>query len=127
MAPRSTRAKTGPKTIDAYLAALRADKRAALQKLRRIIRAAAPKAEECLSYGLPAFRQNGPLVAFGASASHCSFCPMNGTSVAAHKAELKGYETSKGMIRFQPEKPLPAAFVRKIVKERIAENEARRK
>jgi uncharacterized protein YdhG (YjbR/CyaY superfamily) len=123
------KAKTKPtsrtETVDHYLAALSADKRAALEKLRKIIRAAAPEAEECLSYGLPAFRQGGPLVAFSASAGHCSFFPTNGTSVAAHKAELKGFETSKGTIRFQPDKPLPTALVRKLVKARIAENEAR--
>lgn len=118
---------TDPKTIDDYLATLCADKRAALQKLRKTIRAAAPGAEECFSYGLPAFRQDGhPLVAFGASARHCSFFPMNGHTVEAHRKELEGYDTSKGTIRFLPEKPLPAALVRKIVKERIAENEAKR-
>ena len=128
MAARKTRTKPASRTnpIDDYLAVLDADKRAALGKLRRTIRAAAPKAEECLSYGLPAFRQNGPLVAFSASANHCSFFPMNGHTVEAHRKELKGYETSKGTIRFDPRKPLPAALVRKLVKERVAENEARR-
>jgi uncharacterized protein YdhG (YjbR/CyaY superfamily) len=124
---RDPKAKAGANPIDAYLATLAVNKRAALGKLRKQIRAAAPKAEECVSYGLPAFRQHGrPLVAFSASAEHCSFFPMNGSTVAAHKAELKGFGTSKGAIRFTPEKPLPAALVRKIVKERIAENEARR-
>ncbi|MCI0538878.1 MAG: hypothetical protein L0Z50_27035, partial [Verrucomicrobiales bacterium] len=61
-----------PKTIDEYLAALNADQRAALKKLRKTIRAAAPKAEECISYQLPAFRLNGMLVAFGATANHCA-------------------------------------------------------
>jgi len=122
-----TKTKTKPtpktKTIDGYLAALSADRRAALEELRKIIRAAAPKAEECFSYGLPAFCQDGrPLVAFSASAGHCSLFPMNGHTVAAHKAELKGYETSKGTIRFQPADPLPAALVRKLVKARITEN-----
>ncbi len=109
--------------IDAYLKDVKPDQRAALQKLRKMIRAAAPKAEEYIGYGLAAFRLDGkPLVAFGASAKHCAFYPMNGTSVNAHKGELEGRETSKGTIRFQPEDPLPAALVRKIVKERIAEN-----
>jgi uncharacterized protein YdhG (YjbR/CyaY superfamily) len=62
------------------------------------------------------------LVGFGATANHCAFFPFNGSTVAAHKAELKGYETTKGTIHFQPEKPLPAALVRKLVKERLAEN-----
>ncbi len=109
--------------IDNYLAAVKPDQRAALTKLRKTIRAAAPKAEEYIGYGLAAFRLDGkPLVAFGARAGHCAFFPMNGTSVNAHKGELEGRETSKGTIRFQPEDPLPAALVRKIVKERIAEN-----
>lgn len=113
-----------PKTIDEYLAAVAPGKRAALQKLRKIIKAAAPKAEECISYGLAAFRLNGrPLVAFGATANHCAFFPMDGTTVAAFKKELKDYETSKGTIRFQPRRPLPAALVRKIVRARIAAND----
>jgi uncharacterized protein YdhG (YjbR/CyaY superfamily) len=114
--------KSKPKTIDDYLDSLSDDKRAALEKLRKTIRAAAPKAEECISYQIPAFRQNGMLVGFGASANHCSFFPFNSTTVAAHKSELKSYETSKGAIRFVPEKLLPAALVRKLVKARLAEN-----
>ena len=111
-----------PKTIDEYLAALSEDKRAALEKLRKTIRAAAPKAEECISYQLAAFRQNGMLVAFGATANHCAFYLMSSSTVEAHKDELEGYDTSKGTIRFQADKPLPAALVRKFVKARIAEN-----
>ena len=112
-----------PKTIDEYLAALSEDKRAALEGLRRTIKAMAPKAEECLSYQLPAFRLHGKtLVAFGATASHCAFYPMSATTVTAHQDELKDYDTSKGTIRFQPDNPLPAALVRKLVKARIAEN-----
>ena len=79
-----------PKTIDEYLAALSDDKRDALEKLRKTIKAAAPKAEECISYSLPAFRQNGMLVAFGATANHCAFYPMSSSTVDANKDELKG-------------------------------------
>ena len=116
--------RTGkPKTIDEYLAALSDDKRAALERLRKTIRATAPKAEECISYRLPAFRLDGKmLVAFGAAAHHCAFYPMSSSTVAAHKDELKDYDTSKGTIRFQADNPLPAALVRKLVKARIAEN-----
>ena len=114
-----------PKTIDEYLAALSDDQRAALEKLRKTIKAAAPKAEECISYGLAAFRHNGMLVAFGATANHCAFYLMSSTTVEAHKEELKNYDTSKGTIRFQVDKPLPVALVRKLVKARIAENEER--
>jgi uncharacterized protein YdhG (YjbR/CyaY superfamily) len=117
----STKAK--PRTIDEYLASVSDDKRAALEKLRKMIRLAAPKAEECISYGLAAFRLNGrPLVAFGATANHCAFYLMSGSTVAAHKDDLKDYGTSKGTIRFHADKPLRAALVRKLVKARITEN-----
>ena len=115
--------KTKPRTIDEYLAAVSGDQRAALEKLRKTIRAAAPKAEECISYQLAAFRLNGrPLVAFGATANHCAFYLMSSSTVAAHEDELKGYDTSKGTIRFQADDPLPTALVRKLVKARIGEN-----
>ena len=116
------------KTIDEYLAAVSEDQRAALEKLRRTIRAAAPKAEECISYQLAAFRLDGrPLVAFGATANHCAFYLMSSTTAAVHKGELKNYDTSKGTIRFQADKPLPVALVRKLVKTRIAENVGQRR
>ena len=108
------------------LAALPDDQRAALQRLRKAIRTAAPQAEECISYRLPAFRLEGRLlVAFGATAKHCGFYPISGTAVDAHREELQGYATSKGCIRFQPDRPLSAALVRKLVKYRIAENAER--
>ena len=120
-------AVTKTKTFDAYLAALGKDQRAALEKLRKVIRSAAPRAEEYIGYGLAAFRQDGvPLVALGATPKHCAFYLMSGSTVAAHEDDLEGYDTSKGTIRFPPDKPLPAALVRKLVKARMAENEALR-
>jgi uncharacterized protein YdhG (YjbR/CyaY superfamily) len=116
-----------PKTIDEYLAALSDEKRTALEKLRRTIRTAAPQAEECISYGLAAFRQNGMLVGFGATASHCAFYLMSSSTLEAYQDELKDYDTSKGTIRFPADKPLPVALVRKLVKARIAENGERRR
>ena len=105
---------------DRYLAALADDKRAALEKLRRQIKAAAPKAEECMSYGIPGFRLNGKwLVSYGAAKKHCAFYP--GSIVQRFKKELKNYDTSKGTIRFPADEPLPGTLVRKIVKARIAE------
>ena len=87
-----------PKTIDEYLAVVSDDQRAALEKLRKTIRAAAPGAEECISYQIPAFRLNGRLlVAFGAAANHCAFYP-GAFPMAAHRDELKGYDTSKGFV-----------------------------
>jgi uncharacterized protein YdhG (YjbR/CyaY superfamily) len=112
---------TKPKSIDDYLARVRLEQRAALERLRKTIRAAARDAEESFSYGLPAFRLNGkPLVAFSASSKHCSFFPMDSTTVAAHKELLKGFDTSKGTVRFTSDQPLPAAVVRKMVQARIA-------
>ena len=122
------RGKSKPRTVDEYLEGVSDDKRDALERLRATIRAAAPKAEEYIAYQLPAFRLDGkPLVAFGATATHCAFYPMTGTTVDAFKKELKGYETGKGTIRFQAAKPLPATLVRKLVKARIAENAARQR
>ena len=112
-----------PKTIDEYLAGLPPEKRAALEKLRKAILTAAPGAEECFSYGMPAFRLEGRvLVAFAARANHCALYPMSGLTVEEHKAELAGYDTSRGTIRFQPEHPMPDRLVRELVKSRIAEN-----
>ena len=114
-----------PQTIDEYLAPLDKDKRDALEKLRRAIQAAAPRAEECISYRIPAFRLDGRmLVAFGAAAKHCAFYP-GALPVKALKDELEAYDTSKGTIRFPVDKPLPATLVRKLVKARIAEYTAR--
>jgi uncharacterized protein YdhG (YjbR/CyaY superfamily) len=99
---------------------LSADKRAALERLRKTIKAAAPNAEECISYQLPAFRLSGKfLVAYGAAANHCAFYP--GSVITRLKKDLRNYDTSKGTIRFQAEKPLPAILVRKLVKLRMAE------
>lgn len=111
-----------PKTIDEYLAGVSEDKRAALQMLRRAIKAAAPRAEECISYQMPAFRLDGRiLVWFGAATNHCSFYP-GAFPIEVHKAELTHYAISKGTIRFHPAKPLPASLVRKLVRARIEEN-----
>jgi uncharacterized protein YdhG (YjbR/CyaY superfamily) len=112
-----------PQTIDEYLAAVSDDQRAALEVLRETIRAAAPGAEECISYQLPAFRLHGRLlVGFGATTKHCALYLMSSSTMKAHEDELRGYDTSKGTIRFQPDKPLPAALVRRLVEARIAEN-----
>ena len=113
---------TKPQSIDEYLTGLSPDNRAALQKVRRAVHAAAPGAEECISYGMPAFRRHGKLIAgFKAAAHHCSFHPMSGETVATLKADLAGYDTSRGTIRFSARAGLPATLVRKMVKTRIAE------
>lgn len=113
--------KTIPATPADYLAALSDEKRRALEKLRKDIKAAAPRAEACMSYGIPGFRLNGKLLAsYGAAAKHCAFYP--GSMLQAFKKELEDYDTrGKGTIRFPANKPLPSALVRKIVKARIAQ------
>jgi len=114
--------KAKPKTIDDYLAGVNGDRRGALEKLRKAIHAAAPKAEECISYGIPAFRLNGRLlVGFGAWANHCSFYPMSSTTLRKFQCDVEDFQTSKGTLRFSPDKPLPASFVKKLVQARIAE------
>jgi uncharacterized protein YdhG (YjbR/CyaY superfamily) len=108
--------------VDLYLEGARDEHRPALEKLRKTIRAALPSAEECLSYGLAAFRVEGKVVVgFGDAAKHCAFYPFSGNTVPAHAEELAAWETTKGSIHFQPEKPLPAALVRKLIKTRLAE------
>jgi len=116
----------GTKDIDEYLSTLSEESRVALQQLRKTIGSAAPTATEGISYGVPTFKHLGALVGFGAAKNHCSFYVMSTATMEAHADELESYDTSKGTIRFPPGKPLPAALVRKLVKARIAENEARK-
>ncbi|HEY6231321.1 MAG TPA: DUF1801 domain-containing protein [Pyrinomonadaceae bacterium] len=108
-----------PKTIDEYLTGFDSEQRATLEKLRQSIRAAAPKAEECISYGIPGFRLDGKmLVSFAGWAKHCAFYPGS-HALKNHQNELNAYETSKGTIKFKTGAPLPATLVRKLVKSRI--------
>lgn len=116
----------GTKDVDEYLAAVPDQARAVLQKLRKTIKAAAPEAAEGISWGMPMYKQAGILVGFAAFKDHCSFFP-GPVVIEAHKKELKGYSLSKGTIRFTNDKPLPATLVKKLVKARLAENEAKRK
>jgi uncharacterized protein YdhG (YjbR/CyaY superfamily) len=111
-----------PTTIDEYLEPLREDQRVALQRVRDIIRKAAPQAEECISYGIAAFRQSGMLVGFGATAKHCALYVFSGTSLDAFSKDLEAFETSKGTIRFTPDNPLPAALIKRMVQARLKEN-----
>jgi uncharacterized protein YdhG (YjbR/CyaY superfamily) len=111
------------KDIDSYLAELPNDQRAALQKLRKTIKAAAPEAAESISYGIPTFKYKGrPLIYFGAAKKHVAI--YGGINIDAHKEELQHYDTSKGTIRFPPDKPLPASLVKKLVKSQMKEIEA---
>jgi uncharacterized protein YdhG (YjbR/CyaY superfamily) len=117
---RST--KRSPKTIDEYLASVNANHRDALQKIREVIHAVAPNAEECISYGIPAFRLNGrSLVFFGAWANHCALYPGSSATLKKFRNELRDFQTSKGTLRFSPDNPLPVALVKKLVKARVAQ------
>lgn len=108
-----------PATIDEYLRQVPPAMRAALEDLRAIIRDAAPEAEECISYKMPAFRQGGMLVGFAAHTHHCALYGWNGTAVAALADQLEGFKMSKGTIRFTPERPIPEAVVRYLVQEKL--------
>jgi len=114
-----------PATIDEYLEGVPQEMRNALDKLRAVIRNAAPQAVEAIAWGMPMCKLKGNLVGFAAFKEHCSFFPMSTTVMEAFENELASYDTSKGTIRFKPGKPLPASLVKKLVKERIKENEAR--
>lgn len=121
----ATPRRTSARTVDEYLATVPAKARATLQKLRRTIQAAAPKATEVISYQIPTFRHHGSLVAFAAFRDHCSLFVMSPPVMEALRDELRPYDTAKATIHFPAGKPLPAALVRKLVKARIGENEAR--
>jgi uncharacterized protein YdhG (YjbR/CyaY superfamily) len=118
--------KRAARDVDEYLARVPAAERASLETLRKSIKAAAPSATEVISYQIPTYRYLGALVAFAAFDNHCGFYVMSPSVMEAHRAELVSYDTSKATIRFRADSPLPAALVRKLVKARVAENEARR-
>ena len=115
--------KAAAKNIDVYLDEL-PDKnvRTMLENLRQTIKSVAPKAEEVISYAMPAFKYHGMLVYFAAFKNHCSLFPANSSLIAKMEKELKPYRTAKGTIQFTVDRPLPAALVKKIVKARMQEN-----
>jgi uncharacterized protein YdhG (YjbR/CyaY superfamily) len=115
--------KAPVKTVDDYLQSQPENVRLTLEKLRQAIRAAAPQAEEVISYGIPSFKYNGGLVGFGAASKHCAFYVMSPSVMKEFSDELEGYDTSPGAIRFPQDKALPGALVKKLVKARLKENE----
>jgi uncharacterized protein YdhG (YjbR/CyaY superfamily) len=112
------------RNVDEYLAGVPKEARATLEKLRKTIRAAAPMASEGISYQMPMYKHHGMVVGFAAFKNHCSIFPGSAV-MEAYKEELKPYDTSKGTIRFPADKPLPATLLKKLVRARIKENEAR--
>ena len=116
--------KTPAATVDDYLEAAPQEARAALVKLRKTIKSAAPRATEVIGYQIPMYKHHGHLVAFSASGDYCTFTVMSPAVLRQYAAELKDYKLGKASIRFAPSKPLPATLVTKLVKARVAENES---
>ena len=110
-------------SIDLYLAELDATKRATLQAVRERIRAEIPLAEECISYGMPAFRLDGKVLAgFGAFKNHLSYFPHSGKVLPVLADQLAGFDWSTGTLRFAVDQPLPAELVTELV--RVRRNQA---
>jgi uncharacterized protein YdhG (YjbR/CyaY superfamily) len=119
--------KTGtPISVDTYMDALPADVNAILQKIRSGIRSAAPKAEEVISYQMPAYKYHGMLVYFAAFTDHCSLFPGSKNVLEVFKDELKSFKTFGGTIQFTTANPLPVKLVKKIVQFRMKENEEKK-
>jgi len=115
-----------PKTVDEYLDRVPEPARSTLYELRAVIRSVAPvEATESISYGIPTFKYKGMLAAYAAFSDHCSLFPGAGPTIE-FKDELKNFQTSKGTIRFAPNKPLPAALIKKLLKSRVAENKRKK-
>jgi uncharacterized protein YdhG (YjbR/CyaY superfamily) len=118
--------KTVPaRDVDNYLASIPEKERATLEQLRKVIKAAAPEAEEVISYQIPTYKYHGPLVFFVARKNYFSFIVVSKSILEQFKSELKPYNTSGTTIHFSAENPLPATLVKKIVKARMKENELR--
>jgi uncharacterized protein YdhG (YjbR/CyaY superfamily) len=127
MAVKKVSAESGKAEVEAYLARVPEPARATLEKMRAMIRAAAPQeATEAISYKMPSFQYKGALVGYAAFKNHCSFFPMSASLIDTLEEEVKGYRTSKGTLQFPLDTPLPAALVKKMVKARVAENERKK-
>lgn len=124
---KATKKGTSAETVDDYIAPLPQAVRTTLEALRNVIKAAAPKADEVISYRIPTYKYHGPLVHFAAFKDHCSFIVVSEPTLRSFSNELKSYRTSGTTIHFTAEKPLPAELVTRIVKARIKENELRAK
>ena len=116
-----------PKNVDEYLSRVPEPARSTLKKIRATIRLAIPReATEGISYDIPMIKYKGALVGYGAFSDHCSFFPMNSSVIVEFKDELKGFQTSKGTIRFPVDKPLAATLVKMIVRVRVVQNEKKK-
>ena len=114
-------------TVDEYVASIPEPGRSTLRALRRVVHAAAPDAEEIVSYGVCGYRQHGMLVYIGAAKKHVALYAVGANLRAQYAGELKPYLSGDSTIRFPLNQPLPEALVTKLVKARVAENEAKAK
>jgi len=112
-------------SVEEYLELFPNPQRIALEKLRKAIKASAPKAEEVISYGMPGYKQNGALVYFGGFKTHCSFFPGSYSVIKQFAEELQVYKTSKGTIQLPFDKAIPSTLIKKMVQARVKENEIR--
>jgi uncharacterized protein YdhG (YjbR/CyaY superfamily) len=111
-----------PQDIDSYLATVDEPRRATLEELRRSILAAIPEAEQCISYGMPAFKVRGKTVAgFAAFKNHLSYLPHSGSVLEKLSGDLGSYQSTKGSLHFAIDEPLPSGLVDKLVNTRLQE------
>ena len=110
-------------SVDEYIAAQSAETRPRLQELRASIRAAVPEAAEVISYGIPTYKFPGGFVSFGAAKRHCA---LYGSAMDVYAQELRGFETSKGTVRFPLDRPIPDPLVRKLVLAKVAQKDPAR-
>jgi uncharacterized protein YdhG (YjbR/CyaY superfamily) len=115
----STKTRSKAQTVADYIAQFPPEVRGILKKIRMIIRKAAPNADESISYGVPAFKMNGPLVYFAAFKSHVSLYPMTEVVKEKFKKELVGYKGGKGTIQFPLDEPIPYALIERLVKFKV--------
>ena len=117
-----------PKTVEEYLAGVPEPQRSTLKKVRAVIQSVLPEeATEVISYRIPCVKYHGLLLGYAAFPKHCSLFGMSGTLLGPFKEELKKYPTSKGTIRFEVDKPLPAMLIKRLVKHAVAQKEAKAK
>jgi len=116
------KAKVVPETVDQYIAAFPADVKKRMQQLRKTIKAAAPKAEEVISYKMPGYKYLGMLVYFAAYKNHIGFYPGAGGVLEFYKT-LSSFKSAKGSVQFPHDRPIPFEVISKIVKFRVKQNE----
>jgi uncharacterized protein YdhG (YjbR/CyaY superfamily) len=125
---RTANQNTTSNEVDQYLASVPEPSRSTLSSIRATIRSIVPPdTTETISYMIPMFKYKGLLIGFAALQTHCSLFVTDPSVMQLFKNELKRYDISKGTIRFPADKPLPSSLLKKIVKARIAQNEARKK